>query len=306
MAVGARQFTRSPRTLPRKHLRRWVVGYLFLLPAMVMYGIFGLYPFLRSIQLSLTNWDGVQPKYKFVGLENYARALQDSQVWQGLSHNVTWVIIGTVVPITIGLLLAVLLWDRPRGTPLFSTIYFMPQVLPLVVIAFIWGWIYHPTFGMLPRVLHAIGLHSLARGWLGAPNLALLAVLLAAIWAHIGFVTVVFMAGLQGVDLELLDAAKIDGANAWQAFWNVTIPQLSNTITMIVALSLIGGFSVFDIVWVMTQGGPANSTELIATYTFVKGLSENLVGYGAALSMIMTIIALVGAVAFIRLRERES
>lgn len=306
MTVQRRVAVARASTSPGLFLRKYGAAYLFLVPAAVLYAIFGLYPFVGSIYLSLTSWDGAQPVQPFVGLANYVHLVQDPLVWLSLSHNLIWVVVGTVVPIAMGLLLAVLLAGRPRGMAVFRTIYFMPVVLSPVIIAVIWGWIYHPIFGILNRLLQAVGLGFLARGWLGDVNLALYAVLLAAIWGYFGFVFVIFLAGLQNIDVELLYAARIDGANAWQSFWNVTLPQLSHVVTMVTTLSLIGGFNVFDIVFVLTQGGPANSTELIATYIYRVAFSQNEVGYGAALSMVMTIIALAAALIFIAIREREA
>jgi ABC-type sugar transport system permease subunit len=143
-----------------------------------------------------------------------------------------------------------------------------------------------------------------SRGWIGDPDVALYAVLAAAIWAETGFVFVIFLAGLQNVSRDLIDAATIDGANAWQRFWNVIIPQLSNVLTVVTALLLVGGFSVFDIVFVMTAGGPNNATELIATYTYKEAFTQNRVGYASALSLVITVLSLIASVTFIRLRER--
>lgn len=204
----------------------------------------------------------------------------------------------------IGMILALLLWTRPQGFTLFRTVYFMPQVLSSVVVALVWSWIYNPIFGILNKGLDAVGLEHVSRGWLGDTTYALYAVLGAAIWAETGFVFVVFLAGLQNVSRDLLEAATIDGANAWQRFRNVTIPQLGNVLNVVTALLLIGGFSVFDIVMVMTSGGPANATEVIATYTYSEAFIQNRIGYAATLSLVMTVITLVASVIFIRLRER--
>jgi ABC-type sugar transport system permease subunit len=198
-----------------------------------------------------------------------------------------------------------LLWRQPRGFTLFRTAYFLPQVLSSVVIAIVWGWIYNPIFGLLNQSLDRVGLESLSRGWLGDPNIALYAVLVAAIWAETGFVFVVFLAGLQNVSRDLLEAATIDGANTWQRFWDITVPQLANVITVIGALLLIGGFNVFDIIFVMTGGGPNNATEVIGTYTYTEAFTQNRIGYAATLSLVMTVISLIASVVFIRLRERE-
>ena len=287
-----------------RHWARYRAGYLFVLPAFLLYAVFVVYPFVQSIYLSFTSWNGADPVKEFVGLDNYRRLFRDDLLWRSLWHNLIWVVIGTIGPLAIGLLLAQLLWRRPRGFTLFRTVYFLPQVLSSVVIALVWGWIYNPIFGILNEGLDAVGLENLSRGWLGDPDAALYAVLAAAIWATVGFVFVIFLAGLQNVSRDLIEAATIDGANAWQRFWNVTVPQLANVINVVTALLLIGGFSVFDIIFVMTGGGPANATEVIATYTYSEAFTQNRIGYAATLSLVITVVSLVASVVFIRLRER--
>jgi ABC-type sugar transport system permease subunit len=289
----------------RRYWEKYGVAYLFLLPSMLLYALFVLYPFVNAIYLSLTDWNGVEAVKRFVGLSNYVKLTQDSLFWLSLRNNLVWVVVGTVAPITIALILAVLLWGRTWGGTLFRTAYFIPQVLPLAVVGIIWGWIYNPVFGALNHALEATGLEFLTRGWLGDPEVALFAVLAAAIWRSIGFVFVIILAGLQNVDLDLMDAARIDGANALQRLRNVTIPQLSNVLTMVTAILLIGGFQVFDIIFVMTGGGPANSTHVIATYTYQSAFMENRVGYGAALSLVIAVVSLVATLIFIRVRERQ-
>ncbi len=285
-------------------MRKAAVGYAFVVPALALYAFFVVYPFITSIYYSLTKWDGAQPIKEYVGLANYRSLLSDSLLWQSLYHNLIWVIMGTISPIVIGLLLGVLLWSGARGMVIFRTIYFLPVVLSEVVIAIIWNWIYHPLFGAVNESLKFIGLGHLARGWLGDPNWALPALIIAAIWSYYGFCFVVIMAGLQNVNIELVEAATIDGANVWQRFIYVIIPELRHVLTMITAFTLIGGFNVFGIVFVMTQGGPGTATQVIATYTYRKAFQESDVGYGAALSMVMTILSLIASYIFIRLRER--
>ncbi len=288
----------------RRAVSKVAVGYAFVVPALALYIFFVIYPFIASIYYSLTSWDGAQPIKVFVGLANYRRLLSDPLLAQSLLHNLIWVIMGTISPIVIGLLLGVLLWTGARGMVAFRTIYFLPVVLSEVVIAIIWNWIYHPLFGAANELLRFIGLGHLARGWLGDPNWALPALIIAAIWSYYGFCFVVIMAGLQNVSVELIEAATIDGANPWQRFIYVIIPELRHVLTMITAFTLIGGFNVFGIVFVMTQGGPGTATQVIATYTYRKAFQESEVGYGAALSMVMTALSLVASYIFIRLRER--
>jgi ABC-type sugar transport system permease subunit len=287
-----------------RHWVRYRAGYLFVLPAFVLYAVFLIYPFLQSIYLTFVEWNGADPEKTWVGLDNYDRLIRDDLFRKALWHNVIWVVIGTAGPIVFGLLLAVLLWSRPRGFTLFRTVYFMPQVLSSVVVALVWAWIYNPIFGILNKSLDRVGLDEWSRGWLGDPDTALYAVLVAAIWAEIGFAFVVFLAGLQNVSRDLLEAATIDGASAWQRFWHVTVPQMANVLTVVIALELIGGFAVFDIILVMTGGGPNNATEVIATYTYFEAFTQNRIGFAATLSLVMTAITLVASVVFIRLRER--
>ncbi len=297
----------SARAKPAKSSSRpkqQLVGLYFVLPALLLYAVFFLYPFLRTIYLSMTEWNGVVAPV-FTGLENYQRLLNDKQMWSSLGNNVIWVIVGTAAPIIIGLFLSVVLWSGARGSLFFRTIYFLPVVVSPVIIGVIWGWIYNPLFGILNTSLRRIGLGNLAKGWLGEPSTALYAVLVTAIWSYIGFCVVVLYSGLQKVDTQLVDAAKIDGANAWTRFRHVLIPQLSSVLTMVLVYTVIGGFNVFDLVFIMTRGGPANASEVIASYTYEKAFQENEVGYGAALSMVMTLIALVAAIITLRVRGRE-
>jgi ABC-type sugar transport system permease subunit len=287
--------------------RQWTKyrpGILFLLPAFVLYAIFMIYPFFESIRLSFTNWNGVTAVQTYIGLENFRQLFDDNLLWKTLRNNVIWVILGTIGPLALGFLLAVMMANRPKGFTLFRTAYFLPQVLSPVVIGIVWGWIYNPLFGILNVALDRVGLENWSRGWLGDPDWALYAVLVAAIWAQVGFVFVVLLAGLQNVNRDLIEAATLDGANAWRRFWDVTVPQMANVVNVVTALMLIGGFSVFDIIFVMTGGGPANATDVIATYAYSEAFTQNNVGYASTLTLVMTVITLVVSIVFIRLRER--
>jgi ABC-type sugar transport system permease subunit len=294
-----------PISPARRSWRRYRAGILFVLPALILYLVFMVYPFFQSIYFSLTSWNGVTAVKEWVGFANYGKLMGDGLFWKSLLHTVIWVIIGTIAPIVVGMLLAILLWRRPKGFTLFRTVFFMPQVLSTVVIGIVWNWIYNPIFGILNEALDAVGLEDLSRGWLGDPDVALYAVLVAAIWATIGFVFVILLAGLQNVSKDLLEAATVDGANVWQRFWDVTVPQLAGVLNVVIALLLIGGFSVFDIVFVMTGGGPANATEVLASYTYKEAFTQNNVGYASALAVVITVISLIASVTFIRLRERQ-
>jgi len=278
---------------------------LFISPALAIYLVFMLYPFLNTIYLSFTNWNGATVTKDFVGLSNYARMVGDAAAWKAFYNTVIWVIIGTISPVVIGLFLALLLWSGTRGSLFFRTVYFLPFILPLVVVAFVWQWIFHPLFGPLNKLLDSVGLEQLSRGWLGDPSTALYAVLISAIPGATGLVVMILFAALQNVDVSQVEAAKIDGANWFQRAWYIVIPGIAPVITMVTAITLIGGFAVFDNVFVMTGGGPGHASEVLGTYTYQIAFQENQAGYGSALAVLMTTLSLVSAVVFVRLRERQ-
>lgn len=284
--------------------RRQRAGLWFVMPALVVYLVFFGLPFVATIWLSVTNWNGVGVP-DFNGLANYARLATDGAMWAALGRNMIWVVLGTAIPVAVGLVLAVLLWSGVRGSMVYRTIYFLPVVLSPVVIGVIWGWIYNPLFGLLNTGLRRVGLGSWAIGWLGEPETALYAVLVTAIWSYVGFCVVVLFAGLQKVDPELVAAARVDGANARQRFGHVIVPQIRPVLTMVIVYTVIGGFNVFDVVWVMTSGGPNNASEVIATYTYEVAFRASEYGYGATLSMVMSVVALLAAWATIRLRGQQ-
>ena len=299
------------------HLKaRQRAGFWFVLPGLLLYIIFFGFPFATTVWLSLTQWQGVGWP-EFSGIANYLRLAGDGAMWAALGNNLIWVVIGTAIPIAIGLVLAVMLWSDARGTMAYRTIYFLPVVLSPVVIGIIWMWIFNPIFGLLNTAIRGadkalngvnidLGLDRLAIGWLGEPETALYAVLVPAMWSYLGFCIVVLFAGLQKVDPELVGAARVDGANAQQRFRHVIVPQIRPVLTMVIVYTVIGGFNVFDIIWVMTQGGPNNATEVIATYTYEVAFRANDYGYGATLSMVMSIVALLAAWATMRVRRTEA
>lgn len=286
--------------------QRYIFGYLLLVVPFALYAYFVLVPLVRTAYFSLTSWNGATPELPFIGFGNFVRMATDPLFWGAFWHTAIWVALGTVVELALALGLAMLVWNRPRGFMTFRTIFFMPLVLPAVVVGIVWIWIYSPLFGILNRFLTTIGLPHLALGWLGDPNVALYAVLAASIWSHVGLSFVIFVAALQNVDNDLLDAAKIDGANAWERFRYVVVPQLSNAITLVTVLLLVHGLQGFDLIWVMTHGGPNDSTQLLATYAYQKAFVENEAGYGSAISLVLAALALFVSIATVNVRERSA
>jgi len=296
---------RSRTRAGRRRRTSWPLVAVFVLPSLVLYALFMIWPFVGTLQLSLQAWDGFAAERTFVGLGNYIALVNDGAFWNSVSHILIWAVVGTIGPIAIALPLSILLWSGVRGRLAFRAIYFLPVILPAVVIGLVWGWIYNPLFGALNAILEGVGLGDLTRGWLGDAGTALYAVLIAAVWSYFGFCVVMFLAGLQGIDTNLVDAAKVDGANALQRARHVLLPGIAPVFTFVLTITLVGAFSVFDIVYVMTRGGPGTATETMAGYAYKMAFGRNFAGYGAAISAVIAMVSLVLAVILLRYRERE-
>jgi raffinose/stachyose/melibiose transport system permease protein len=290
----------------KSSIRENISGYLFILPSVLLFTVFLFKPFLWTILISLYKWDGISPNKEFVGLSNYGKMIRDPVFQLAFSHNFIWIIFSVIIPISIGLILAILLSNPVRGRLIFKTIFFMPQIVSLSATAIVWGWIYHPMFGIINIILKNIGLESPARGWLGDSFWALPSLIITASWRDFGFCMVVFMAALSGVDQELYDAAKIDGAKGHQCFRYITVPQLRNTITFVVLITIMRSLKVFDLVYIMTNGGPGNSTEVIATYLYSRAFKDIYIGYGCAISVGLLIITILITSISLSIRERTN
>jgi len=279
--------------------------WLFVLPAFSVYVIFLVSPALQSVGISFTDWNGVSPDAVFVGLDNYAHIFQDPVAMLALRNNGIWSVVTISVPIALGLSLAVLLNGSSRLMPLLRTIFYMPAVLPLVAVGAIWGWLYDPSRGSVNEILRSLGLGALAQPWLGQDSTALAAVIVAAVWVHTGFPMLIYLAALQGIPLELYESARVDGANRWQQFWHITMPGLRSAHAIVLALSIIDSFKVFDLIFAMTNGGPGNTTQVLGTWMFVNVFQYFNVGYGTAVAVIITIAALAFGIPYVLAQLRS-
>ncbi len=282
------------------------LGVLLVAPAVALMAVFLLFPVANAVYYVFVDFDGLDTTPPFVGLANFTELAQDPQVWAAAWNNLIWIVLGTIGPLVLGTTLALLLWGVRRGSTFYRIVFFLPYVLPQVAVGVVWGWIYAPTRGWLNRGLEAVGLDGLTRGWLGDPNTALYAVLATAIWATTGFVFVIILSALRNVATELVDAALLDGANYLQRLRYVVLPQIRPVLLMVTALTLIGGFAVFDIVFVMTGGGPANATEVLGTYAYSNAFQLSRISYGTTLALVVTALAVPVAVWLNRLQRRAS
>lgn len=288
----------------RRHvLQRYLVAYLFILPVFLLYVVFVLRPTLQTFWLAFYEWNGIAPTREWVGLDNFRRLLGDAIFWQAFRNSLVWTAIVVTFNLVVGLAAAALLAGNIRGRLLFRLGYFLPVVQASVVTAMIWRWIYAPT-GVLNTALETVGLGFLARGWLGDFTVVLPALALASSWMNFGLSVVILLAGMQSIDPTLYDAARVDGAGYGRMFFDITIPSLRNTITIVILLALLDAFKVFDIIWATTQGGPIRATEVLSTYLFKEGFQQNQYGYGSAIAVALGLIILVSSILNLTIRER--
>lgn len=279
-------------------------AYLYILPALAIYGLFVLWPVIQTFGYSLYEWDGVTaPRY--VGLDNYVQLLADGQFHIALRNNLTFLFFYTALPITLGLALTALLTRRRvRGLSVFRAGLFLPYVMSMVVVGVVWRWIYNPVFGPLNQALGALGLQSWQRAWLGDFDLALPAVGVIATWVNYGFCLVLFIAGVQRIEEELYDAAKIDGAGGFQQLRHVTLPGLRSEIAVAAVTTLIAGLRVFDLIYVTTRGGPGDETLVVSFHLYQNAFVLHRVGYAASIAVVMTVVILLVSYLVIQWRRR--
>jgi len=291
-AVGSR--SRSGR-----NLRTWGIAGLFMLPALLLYGVFVLFPIVQAARYSLYDWNGLEPLDQFVGLANFEQAFADPVFLGAVAHNAFIVILSLVVQIPFAIYLALTLNRRFRGRAILRLIFFAPYVIAEVITAIVWSLILQPN-GLAEHFLTTIGLGEVYQPWLADPDTVLVAMFFIITWKYFGFHMILMLAGLQGIPRELEEAASIDGASRWQGIRYVILPLLGPTIRVSVFLSIIGSLQLFDLVWVTTRGGPVNASNTMAVYMFDRGFVRFQFGYGSAVAVILFLICFVLALAYQR------
>ena len=270
---------------------------IFILPALLGTLIFIVIPVIFSFSLSFVNWDLLSPM-SFAGLNNYKDVLTDSSFLQVLSNTFVFAISTSVFAVIIPLILACILNTKIRGSNFYKTAYFLPFITPMIVIAIVWQWIFDPNIGLLNQLFH------LNIKWLYDVRFAMPALIAVSVWKLIGYNMIIFLSGLSAINQEVLEAAKIDGANALQTFKNVTVPLLSPTIFFVIVITTISSFQVFDLIYIMTEGGPDNST-MVMVYSIYKYAFEFFdVGKASAIAYILFGIIFVLVLCQWKLRKK--
>lgn len=271
--------------------KKWCSVMTFVVPALIPLTVFWIYPILRSMLLSLTDWDYMSPSYSFVGLSNYVALFKDTRFYSALWNTFVFGI-GTVIPTIIGgMILALLLQKAFRGDGIFKFILFSPWITPTVAISIVWTWIYEPDVGIANHVLKFFHLPALQ--WINSSSTAMLAVIIVTVWKSLGYAMIFYITALEKVPKELYEANALDGANSWQRFRDVTLPCISPTTFFLVIITMVNSLQAYDQIQILTQGGPSGSTRTLLYMYYQLGFEEFNMGQATAVAIILILITVM-------------
>ena len=276
----------------------------FLLPALIIYLSVIVIPVFYSIFISLFKWNGVA-EMQFVGLGNYKNLFFNDKVFlTALKNNLLWIVMTIVITMSVSLGFAVLLNNKFRGRTVFRALFYFPCVVAPIAVAIIWRWIYNPNIGFINQLFKVIGINY-KQTWISDPKVSIYAVFFAALWQGIGAPMILFLAGLQGVSPDVLEAATVDGASPVRKFFFVTVPLMKQTFVMVIANLITAAMKVYDIVAGLTDGGPNNSTQMLGTYMYSQTFQYNNVGMGTAVACIMLVMMMLVIVPYVNFTSKE-
>jgi raffinose/stachyose/melibiose transport system permease protein len=280
--------------------------WLALAPVIGLLFVFLYLPLLASFQYSLHDWSSLSTTWRYVGLDNFGNLAADPLFWQSLRGNVLYAVVSLIFQVGFALALAALLESTlvPRRLSGFFRIsFFIPSILPITVIGLLWQILYEPDVGLIDQLLAALGLDGLAHAWLGEEKTVLPAIIAVSQWQWVGYLTVLFIVAIRAIPRELYEAAEIDGATGWQKFRHVTMPGVRETTLLMTLITIFGAVKVFDIVWVMTAGGPNNASDVLGSYMYRSAFRDDRVGYASAIAVVMFVLSsIVGA---LQLRQSQ-
>lgn len=291
----------------RNFKKQSITAWLLMLPALALYAWLVLVPMVQTFYISFTDWEGIGPK-TWAGLNNYIRIFSETEwpaIWAALKNNLAWFAVAVTIPIWIGLFLAnILVRGRVKGGKFFQMVYFMPQVVSMIVIAIAWKWLFNPLFGPLNEILGSFGLYSKA-GLLSSKSTVVFALLFIYVWMSFGYSCLLYTVAIENVDPQIYEAARLDGASPAQEFFRITVPSVRGTTTTITLLMMISSFKAFDLVYSLTNGGPSNSSNVISLYAYKEGFLYSRMGYASAVTVAVSILLLGLAQGYLRLRKRK-
>ncbi len=283
-------------------LRRhpWIIPASFLILPLLVYFTFVILPTLNSLYYSFTDWVGYGDDFNFVGLANFEKIFTDRLFGNAIKNTAIWLLLAMTVPTGLGLVLALALQGKGRINTVYKSLFYLPICLSPIIIGIIWVWLYSPKLGIVNIFLRAIGQDQLATAWLANPNTALYAVFVAWAWQQTGLTMVIFLAGLTSVPTPLVEAAKVDGANYWQTLRQVIIPMLRPATVVVFALTAINALKSFEVIWVMTMGGPFNKSDTLAVFMYSESFRKFKMGYGSSAAVVLFLMTMVIIVLYFR------
>ncbi len=285
-----------------RHNRIWRA--VLLAPPLVVFGVFVVWPLFSSFFYSVTDWNGFSADYHFLGFSNFAKIVTDRLFLNAAINSAIWLVAAIILPTSVGLILALLLDARVVGARIFKSIFYLPICLSAVIVGQIWMWIYQPDWGLLNTILSSVTSEKVHYAWLARPGTALWSVIVAWSWQQTGLAMVIFLAGLTAIPEDLLEVCQIEGASRWQRIRDVVLPLLTPSTVVVIALSVINSLKGFDILYIMTGGGPFNSSDTLAMHMYNESFKKYLMGYGSAVSVVLFLITLlIIAVYFRELRK---
>jgi raffinose/stachyose/melibiose transport system permease protein len=289
-ATGARRSARRRRGGGRNAL----TCVAFCAPALVLFAVFVAWPVIDTVRLGLYDWDGLDPQRTWIGLDNFRELFTDDEdVRRAIRNTIVWALVTVPLQIGIGLGLALLLDRKLRGRVVFRSIFFLPGVMSSVVIVFGWTWIYNPDIGVINGVFEALGMDG--QDWLGDPDAALWASMALQVWRYAGFSMLFYLAALVLIQPSLYEAARVDGASEWQQIRRITLPLLKPMSAVLLLLGLISALREFEVIWILTRGGPAHASELLSTQVFLNAFDEGRLGYASAIATVLLALTFVAA-----------
>lgn len=297
-----------PHKQPSYLARETRLAWLLILPSFLVVFALILLPIVRAGWMSLHIIDLKRPALgtPFVGLQNYVEIFQEPYFWASMARTMYFLVVSVALELVLGVAVAVLLNQEFRGRALLRALVLIPWALPITIDAIMWKWILNPTYGALNSLLYQLGIIEEYQLWLSTPWSALNAVIVADIWKVTPLVVLLTLAALQTIPHDVYEAARVDGAGAWRSFWGITIPLLRPALAIILVIRSMDAFRVFDIIYIMTSGGPSDGTKVIAYYTYIEAFSFLRMGRGAALAWIITILVGLMAFVYVRLISRET
>lgn len=288
--------------MPRA-LRHYTMFTIFVAPALLFFAVFTLLPMLGGAAYSFTNWNGLARTYSFVGISNYTEALRDPAFMQALLFTLKYVVLMVLIQNALALGLALLIESRRRAKGAYRTVFFMPNLMSMIIGAFMWTFIFTK---LLPELAEKASLPFLDQAWTSDPKISFFAIVIVSLWQGAGYMMIIYVAALQGVPQDLKEAARIDGANGWQLFRSITLPMITQALTICIFLTLNAAFNTFDVVYGLTGGGPGRKTEVVAMHIFQEAFNYNYrFGFANAKAMILFLIVLIFTLIQVKVMKRR-